>query len=78
MITSHNRGEIVMTPEYQRLRDIKQLGSSSLVYSGAVHTRYEHCIGKEVAQLLRSRTYGVECARPINSLRRRKAEVGGR
>lgn len=36
---------LVDTAEVQRLRGIKQLGSASLVYPGAVHTRFEHSIG---------------------------------
>lgn len=32
-------------PVMQRLRDIKQLGTASLVYPGALHTRFDHSIG---------------------------------
>lgn len=32
-------------PTYQRLREIRQLAMTSLVYPGAVHTRFEHSLG---------------------------------
>ncbi|CAH3139336.1 unnamed protein product [Porites lobata] len=37
--------KIIDTPQFQRLRNIKQLGACYYVFPGASHNRFEHCIG---------------------------------
>ncbi len=37
--------KLINTPEFQRLRRIKQLGFSEHVFPGATHSRLAHCIG---------------------------------
>jgi HD superfamily phosphohydrolase len=37
--------DLIQHPYFQRLRRIKQLGLTHLVYPGALHTRFQHAIG---------------------------------
>ena len=37
--------DLINHPIFQRLRRIKQLGLTNLVYPGALHTRFHHAIG---------------------------------
>lgn len=37
--------DIVSTAEFQRLSGLKQLGTSYVVFRGAIHTRFEHSLG---------------------------------
>ncbi len=37
--------KLIDTPQFQRLRNIRQLGLSDLIYPSATHTRYQHSLG---------------------------------
>lgn len=37
--------KIIDTPDFQRLRGVRQLGSVNVVYPTALHTRFDHCLG---------------------------------
>ncbi|MFC4652394.1 HD domain-containing protein [Lactococcus nasutitermitis] len=37
--------DLINTAEFQRLRRIKQLGTSSFTFHGAEHSRFSHCMG---------------------------------
>ncbi len=55
--------EIIEHPYFQRLRRIRQLGLTNLVYPGALHTRFHHAIGSMhlmYEALTNLRTKGVE------------------
>ena len=52
--------DLINHPSFQRLRRIKQLGLTNLVYPGALHTRFHHAIGAmylmtEALQVLKSK-----------------------
>ena len=38
--------KVMDTPQFQRLRDISQLGSICYVFGGAASKRFEHCVGE--------------------------------
>lgn len=56
--------KVIDTPQFQRLRDISQLGGVYFVFPGAASRRFEHCIG--VAHLAR---------RFVETLRRNQPEL---
>ena len=37
--------QVMDMPQFQRIRRIKQLGLINLIYPGANHSRFEHCVG---------------------------------
>jgi len=57
--------ELMDTPEFQRLRGIKQLGTAYLVFPSAVHTRFEHSLG--TSWMANRVVQAIRRTRPINS-----------
>ncbi len=56
--------DLIEHKHLQRLRRIKQLGLTHLVYPGALHTRFHHVIGamhlmQETIEILRSKGHGI-------------------
>ncbi len=56
--------DIIEHPYFQRLRRIEQLGHASMVYPGALHTRFQHAIGAmhlmgQAIETLRSKDFQI-------------------
>jgi len=57
---------LVDTPQFQRLRGLKQLGTAEFVYCNATHNRFEHSLGvahlaKSLCEIIKSRQPGLKC-----------------
>ena len=65
--------KIIDTPEFQRLRDLKQLGATYFVFPSATHTRLEHSIGVSflAAETMRS----MQTAQPELNISARTIEL---
>ena len=45
VVLTKREWKVVDSPAFQRLRGIQQLAATHLVYPGARHSRFEHCVG---------------------------------
>lgn len=70
--------DVVRTPAFQRLAGIKQLGTSYVVYRGALHTRFEHSIGSlhQAEKMLRAIESNPRDPYPVDDRARRLARLG--
>jgi len=62
LVTEAER-QILDTPDFQRLRGIRQLGLAHLVYPTALHTRFDHSLGvlhmaSRMVQAIRDNAHG--------------------
>ncbi|KAF9073214.1 hypothetical protein BDP27DRAFT_316397 [Rhodocollybia butyracea] len=64
--------EFIDSRAFQRLRNIKQLGTTYYVWAGASHNRFEHCIG--VAHLARLMVTGIKERQPELNISERDVE----
>jgi len=70
--------DVIASPEFQRLAGIRQLGTSNVVFRGALHTRFEHSIGSlhQAERMLASIEKNPVAPLPIDDAARRLARLG--
>ncbi|MBI4567109.1 MAG: HD domain-containing protein [Planctomycetes bacterium] len=68
--------DLINTREFQRLRRIKQLGMSEVVFPGANHSRFAHCIGvMHVARRMADRVWPPANQRKVDPEQRKAVLV---
>ena len=70
---SENIQKIIDTPEFQRLRDLKQLGATNYVFPSATHTRFEHSIA--VSYLGKTMIENIKKNQPELNISQREIEL---
>ena len=70
---SENMQKIIDTPEFQRLRDLKQLGATNYVFPSATHTRFEHSIA--VSYLGKTMIENIKKNQPELNISQREIEL---
>eukprot|EP01100_Stratorugosa_tubuloviscum_P013612 TRINITY_DN6918_c1_g1_i1.p1 TRINITY_DN6918_c1_g1~~TRINITY_DN6918_c1_g1_i1.p1 ORF type:complete len:476 (-),score=153.34 TRINITY_DN6918_c1_g1_i1:93-1520(-) len=65
--------QFIDTPQFQRLRDLKQLGACHFVFPGGTHTRFEHCVG--VCHLANQLILKLKSTQPELQIEKREIEA---
>ncbi|MCU1370087.1 MAG: putative phosphohydrolase [Ilumatobacteraceae bacterium] len=70
--------DVVQTAEFQRLAGLKQLGTSYVVFRGALHTRFEHSLGAlhQAERMMQAIERNPKNGAPIDRAARRLARLG--
>ena len=60
--------DLIENPFFQRLRRIAQLGTTSLVYPGALHTRFHHVLGESGDPMELMTKYGIDTQNVVDAV----------
>jgi len=71
--------EVIRTEAFSRLKGIRQMGVAAITFPGALHTRYEHCLGvMHVADILLSYVRSYKSKQYIGDILEREHDPNGR